>query len=278
MAFKIHYYVRGHGPVCLFPSPGWGFSVDYAVPIPVLERFFTVVYYDTRLSGKSTGPADRTKYGGNDFVQDMDALREFFHLSRVWIAGHSGGGLQVLLYGIYHSDHCQGIISIDPQTIPDSFWAHRLDSLTNARKGQPYFTQAKADMFDGRDTTPTPLLTQLSNTAEFYFHDYHKATRFPKHWTVSDTVWAYCAASHFLNEDLSDRVHWITAPLLLIAGDDDIVCNPISQVMRIVPSIPGASMAIINNCGHIPWLDQPEIFNAVCSAWIAETLNRRGLL
>ena len=56
---RMHYYVSGKGPVCLLPSPGWGPSIGYLKStLQPLENFFTIVYYDTRMSGESSGPAD----------------------------------------------------------------------------------------------------------------------------------------------------------------------------------------------------------------------------
>ena len=59
----LHYYVAGRGPVCLVPSPGWGISVDYLYEsLTPLEKYFTMAFYDTRMSGKSTGPDDSAQY------------------------------------------------------------------------------------------------------------------------------------------------------------------------------------------------------------------------
>ena len=76
------------------------------------ENYFTVVYYDTRISGQSTGPDDPTKYSSQDFMNDMDSLRVYLKQPKVWIMGHSMGGFQVLNYGIHHGDKLNGIIAL----------------------------------------------------------------------------------------------------------------------------------------------------------------------
>lgn len=66
---RMHYYVSGKGPVCLLPSPGWGPSIKYLkLTLQPLENYFTIVYYDTRMSGESSGAADTTKYTSKDFL------------------------------------------------------------------------------------------------------------------------------------------------------------------------------------------------------------------
>jgi hypothetical protein len=109
----IHYYVSGRGPVMLIPSSGWGPSVNFVMPLPALERHCTTVYFDTRLSGQSTGPHDAQQYKLENFVADIEALRVYLGQDKIFVAGHSGGGHQVLAYGIAHSEHLLGLIAID---------------------------------------------------------------------------------------------------------------------------------------------------------------------
>lgn len=118
---KMHYYVSGKGPVCLVPTPGWGPSINYLKnSLSPLEKYFTIVYYDTRISGQSTGPDDYRKYTSLDFLNDMDSLRSYLKQPKVWIMGHSMGGFQVLNYGIHHSDKLYGIIALSAKVTSDS--------------------------------------------------------------------------------------------------------------------------------------------------------------
>ena len=79
----LHCTVRGAGPVLLFPSPGWGPSVRSYVPMPGFVEHCTVVYFDTRHSGRSSGPEDPTQYTLQHYVDDIDALRERYTLVSV---------------------------------------------------------------------------------------------------------------------------------------------------------------------------------------------------
>lgn len=137
---KTHYYVSGNGPVCLMLSPDWGPSVDYLKnSLKPFEKYFTMVYYDTRLSGQSSGPEDPTKYTSQDLMDDLDSLRVFLNQPKVWIMGHSGGGYQVLRYGIHHSDKLNGIIALSAFAGWDSLYAKETKEIVMKRKGQPYF-------------------------------------------------------------------------------------------------------------------------------------------
>lgn len=268
----MHYYVEGSGPVCLIPSPGWGISVDYMRPITVLKKHFTVVCYDTRHTGKSSGPDDYSKYTGKYFSEDMDALRTFLGQQKVWIAGHSGGGFQVLRYGIYYTGNLNGIIAIDALAAADSTYLAEAHKQMQKRSEKPYFTWKKANMVLGIDTTKRTLEEDLSQTFEFYFHDPSKMKMFPSNYLLNDQVWDYTGKAELFGENLLPQLHKISVPVLVLAGDDDVVCDPISQAVRIYQRLPNASIAIFNNAGHCPWIEQPDAFNAACEAWLKEHL------
>lgn len=271
---RLHYYVEGTGPVCLVPSPGWGISVDYIRPVSVLKKHFTVVFYDTRHTGKTSGPEDPAKYTGDYFTRDMDALRIYLGQKKIWIAGHSAGGFQVLRYGIHYAAKLYGIIAIDALAIPDSIYLAEAHKQMQKRANEPYFTWKKADMVLGIDTTKRTLKEDLSQTLEYYFHDPAKTRFFPVKFTLNDQAWYYTNQAGTFAEDLLPDLHKITVPVLVLAGDDDVVCDPISQSIRIYQQIPKASIAIFNNSGHCPWIEQPVAFNAAVEAWLKENLNR----
>ncbi len=110
---KLHYEVSGNGPVCIFPTPGWGPNLDaYKNSMPELEKYFTVVWLDTRASGKSAASEKPEDYQTANFVEDIEQLRLHLKQNKVWIMGHSMGGWQVLNYGIKYSKNLNGIIAV----------------------------------------------------------------------------------------------------------------------------------------------------------------------
>lgn len=265
----LHYYVAGSGPVCLVPSPGWGISVDYLYKSwAPLEKHFTMVYYDTRMSGKSTGPEDSTKYTSNDFMNDMDSLRVYLGQQKVWIAGHSSGGFQVLNYGIHHSSNLYGIIAVDAGAGRDSLSVAVHQSAIMNRKGQPYFEKIY-NIFTHKDTTHYTLAEELKITLPFYFHDMLKIKDFPNdNSQASDKALHYTAASHFNMEYLFPELNEITVPVLVVMGYDDFVCPKVSQSDRIAKNIPSSTEIVIKDAGHFPWIEQPEQFFSECGQWL----------
>lgn len=276
---RIHYLVSGNGPICLFPSPGWGISVNYIIPQTALERHFTVVYFDTRLSGLSSGPDDPSKYADEDFLSDIDALRSYFGQQKVWLAGHSAGGYQVLNYAINYGDHINGLLVISGIAAHDDVYLKAYTNMIEKRKFRPFY-QAHAELYNeaagillGTDQTPRSLQDAVSKFITFYFHDPAK-TVLPEGTTLNDQAYQYTLSTGFYRSNLLSKLDSIEAPVLIVVGDDDFICDEFSQAQRIHQNLPKSTLVVIKDCGHIPWAEQPEQFEKACDQWLTETLNR----
>jgi proline iminopeptidase len=267
---RIHYFVRGDGPVCLIPSPGWGPSMDYLKStLYPLEKYFTIVYYDTRMSGKSSGPADTTKYTSKDFIDDMDSLRVYLRQKKIWLIGHSAGGFQILYYGIHHNDKLNGLIVLDGIAGEDSLRSAELMKVVSKRKGLPYY-QKGMDIFSGRDTTNYSITKSSQMLFPFYFHDSSKMNEFLQLGVtqMSEKAGIYTTAAKFDTEYLFPDLNKITVPTLVVVGDDDFVCDKVSQADRIAKNINSSSEFVVKNAGHFCWFEQPDQFYHDCEEWL----------
>lgn len=69
--------------------------------------------------------------------------------------------------------------------------------------------------------------------------------------------------------DRRDQLPRIAVPALLIAGGDDQVA-PASVMRRMADRIPGADWVLLEGCGHLGHLDQPEAFNAALLGFLQQ--------
>ena len=274
---RIHYYASGNGPVCLVPTPGWGPSINYLKnSLTPLEKYFTMVYYDTRISGQTTGPKDPTKYTSQDFMNDMDSLRVYLKQPKIWLIGHSMGGFQVLNYGIHHNNRLNGIIAIAPMAGRDSTYFSEFTRMIKKRKGQPYYEKG-ASIFLGQDTTNYKNSEVMSYIFPFYFHDVNKMVAFEKLGDpgMSDDAGSYTDQSGFGREYLFPELHKITAPTLIVVGDDDFICDKLSQADRIKDRIKSSEQLTISNAGHFCWLEEPTPFFKGVEKWLKKQRNTK---
>ncbi|GAB3605168.1 alpha/beta fold hydrolase [Conyzicola nivalis] len=272
---RIHYEVRGSGPVLIAPTPGWGPSLGYMMPLPALERHCTVVYFDTRHSGESTGPERADAYTLGHFVSDIEGLRQHLGSPMVFLAGHSAGGHQVLAYGIAHSANLLGIICIDGIAAQDELRAREMLKMMESRRSHPFFqarpgfVDTAVQMMTGSDTTARTTDELFAALGPFYFHDPALAAGVFAAMQIDEAVQGYSRAAGFQRDNLLDGLHRIAVPTLIIVGDDDFICDPVSQGARIHERVRDSTLAVIHACGHVPWIEQPSEFDRVCDEWLA---------
>jgi pimeloyl-ACP methyl ester carboxylesterase len=70
----------------------------------------------------------------------------------------------------------------------------------------------------------------------------------------------------FRRHDRLDDLHTISAPTLVIVGEEDPICPP-SYSRDIAARIPGASLVVIPDQGHQPFQEMPEEYNALVTGF-----------
>ena len=88
---ECSFSINGNGPP-LFLVHGIGATRDaWRFIIPSLKNNFTVVSYDLRGHGKS--PKTKNEFNLDDLVEDLESLRNKLNFPKIYIAGHSLGGM-----------------------------------------------------------------------------------------------------------------------------------------------------------------------------------------
>jgi proline iminopeptidase len=106
------------------------------------------------------------------------------------------------------------------------------------------------------------------DTQPLYFHRID-----PQVIAAMDAGMIYSAAAYNLSEilladfDLSPRLTEITVPTLVIAGRDDWVTPP-SQADRMMAALPDAKLAIFEESGHYPFVEEHELFIGTVRQWV----------
>lgn len=77
------------------------------------------------------------------------------------------------------------------------------------------------------------------------------------------------AVALLTNFDRRENLQHIAVPTVLIAGGDDRVA-PAAVMQRMAQKIPGAKWVLLERCGHLGQVDQPEPFNAALLDFLRE--------
>jgi proline iminopeptidase len=229
-----------------------------------LEDSFTVVYLDTRGSGRSEKPAELTSYRHEDLVADLEALRKHLGQEKVWVAGHSEGGWMAMHYAVAYPDGCAGLLLIDAIYAHDDDWRKDGSVRQDRRRSEPWYEKVKKALADHRAAgTEKSFDVAMSQSLMFAFHDVANMEKLNKTGgTLSSEAFKGRQAS---NKDglFALPLENIRVPVLIIVGASDDRCSP-RQAQRIHLGIAGSKLLVVEEAGHFPWLEQPEnFFNAV---------------
>jgi pimeloyl-ACP methyl ester carboxylesterase len=261
----IHFWYRvaGHGPVLVVQAPGWGVGSEYLRNgLAQLERDFTVIYYDTRGTARTSRPSDAKLMSTDDMIEDLERLRDYWGLQSMTVLGHSNGGAIALGYAIQHPEMVHKLILVDMCTEDYDFRAEREKEIA-ARKDDPRFKDAIVAMgnFDAR--TDEEFGAYLKKMMPLFFSDPASGMpRFAKTDTMLPTIWARRAVEAGLPVTKQESVlGHVTAQTLVLVGQDDWIC-PVTQGKRLKRGIANSRLVVLDKSGHFPWIEAPEPFFA----------------
>ncbi|HEV7678867.1 MAG TPA: alpha/beta hydrolase [Candidatus Dormibacteraeota bacterium] len=237
-------------------APGLGSRAEPRTSFGPFADRWRVVIFDARGSGASglTPPFSHEQY-----VADVDALREWIGAERIVMAGGSYGGFVGMEYAIAHPDRVQALVLRDTAASNAFEEAARRNALASGRvqldmelyeRMMSGHCRDDADLEAGwrmivplydHDVTPEKVEARLRGTV--YHHQAHN--------------WAF--ARNMPHYDIRDRLPSITCPTLVTVGRDDWI-TPVPASEEIAGLIPGAQLVVFEQSGHSPQLEEPEKF------------------
>jgi proline iminopeptidase len=261
---KLWYKVSGAGPVCVMPSPGWGASSDlYFRTMQPLEKLFTVVYLDSRGTGRSQKPAAATDYTWDLLIADVEALRVHLKQEKLWLMGHSEGGMTVLQYAAKNPDRVQGLILISTSAVVDKFQDTDTQTRLQRRQNQSGFAEAVQAM-QRVSNTDAEFKQQVQTFLPLYWAEPSRIAQQRANFdaqTYSAAAGKGLTASKRFPFDLTRALRSVKAPALIVVGTDDAFTSP-TAAKRLHLNLPNSKLLLLESCGHYPWLEQSTIFFA----------------
>lgn len=214
--------------------------------------------------GDSPGPA--TSYW--EQAEDVEALRQHLDLDRLALAGHSAGTRLALAWAARFPDRVERLLLVTPPAmvvpgaVPDG------DALIDAPRGDPVVDAAIAAREQGPDLTDDESFNAYFRTVAPLSYArwtdreraHAEACRFDM-----EAMLAYFAVEP--PEDLAQRLAAVAAPVLVVAGAEDAPVGPTPP--RVVAGLfPHGDLVTVAQCGHFPWVEQPEAFRAAVDPFV----------
>ncbi|MEP0891639.1 alpha/beta hydrolase [Leptolyngbya sp. NM2-A1] len=235
----------------------------YFQTLTPLETIFTLVYLDTRGTGRSERPVQPSDYTYDQFAADLDALRQQLGQERVWLMGHSEAGRHVLYYALQYPDHCAGLILLDAVSFQDERSHTDMEMRLRERQHEPWFDLAyQAFTSQEMPESEADFLKFIQTILPLYYYDvaniqlnasHHAAT------SMSLDAFKGSAQCQWHKTNLMSRLKEICVPTLIAVGSHDFICSPL-HAHRLHMEITGSKFILIERAGHFPWYEQPDQF------------------
>jgi proline-specific peptidase len=263
----LTYRRMGNGPMLVCHPGGPGFSSSYFADLAGLWEQFTLVMLNPRGTGDSDRPSDSRAYQIDDYVADVEELRQHLGLEKMLLLGHSHGGVVALAYAAAHPGRLGRLVLASSLARFGSENEAAMKAGMDRRSGQPWYPDAVAALEEEQEanfTTDQQLGDIFFREFPLYFTRYGEAEAGYADTLRSETINADALLLFnreiFNTFDLRDRLPRITAPTLVITGDDDFICGPMCAA-EISAAIPGAREVIVGDAGHMLFIEQPQAFH-----------------
>ncbi|MBF0291082.1 MAG: alpha/beta hydrolase [Nitrospinae bacterium] len=274
---KLKYHVAGCGPVCIVQPGGPGLDWSY-MRMPDLEKFLTVVYLQPVGSADSdrlAGPADYTK---RRFADDIEGLRQSLGLEKIYLIGHSYGGMVAQVYAIDHSDKLNGLILHSTSPTTGKGWFEDVGANMKWFEKEPWFPTAAQAFADApKMKTDDEYAEGWKKVIGLYVYDYG-STKDKYDRLLGSMQFSVAPFQGYLAEmadyDLRDRLENIQAPCLVIAGRKDFVFS-VKYAEALRDGIPGARLTVLEKSGHMGHIEEPKAFNAAVKEFVSGGKKKR---
>jgi len=267
---NLAWYEVGEGPTIVLVNGGPGDDHSYLRPVAgVLATRFHCVLYDQRGTGLShLDRLDEQTLNVDRQVDDLEALRMALGLERLALVGHSWGANLALLYGAVYPERLAraALVSMGPLDEP-------LGAVASANLLRPLSREEREERANLHlerkialrqgdfETVRVAHKALMRLNVRGWFYSPEKAEQFLSfYFQMSDTSWVvneYVNAS-YKRVPVWDTLARINSPVLVIYGYQDF--EPVTMAYLLQQRMSSVEMVLLNECGHIPWLEQPDLF------------------
>lgn len=219
--FNMYYETYGSGLPLLMIHGNGGSISNFMYQVPFFAKTFRVIVVDSRAQGKSIDKGDSLSY--EMMADDMNALLDSLKLYQCLVIGWNDGAISGLLLAMHHPDKVRKLAVTGARLSPDT---SALDAAT-VKWALDY--NSSFDRLEQTDATKNRYKVA-------------KLLSFQPHIAAAD-------------------LKKITCPVLVIAGDHDIVLT--KHTMLIASSIPQSYLWIVPGTGNAIPVDKKDEFNNV---------------
>ena len=201
----------------------------------------------------------------------------YLGLSEISILGHSNSGAIALSYAERFPSRVSKLVLIDSQVLGLSAATHTQEMLQERAKDPRFKAAVKvvSTFLSGQANfaqNDESLELFIDQALPLYLYKPEKTLALLKQH-ISGPISSYAFASQFAADaanrtDLTQGLDRITAKVLITVGRHDYIC-PLALSEHLHKGIPQSQLAIFEESGHFPWLEEPEKFFAILNGFLS---------
>ncbi|HEX3267898.1 MAG TPA: alpha/beta hydrolase [Gaiellaceae bacterium] len=271
---RLAYRRIGEGPTLVCHGGGPGFSSFYLADLAGLGEELGLVLLDPRGTGESTKPRDARAYEIEDYVADLEELREHLGVERLQLLGHSHGGIVAIAYAARYPGRIERLILASTLARFSPEQESAMEEAVARQSDEPWYEDAHAalEAEAAGDFESDEELAELAlREFPFYFARYGDDERAYLETLRSERPNA--DALRLFNKelvpvfDLRHDLTRITAPTLVIAGENDFITGPPSAA-ELGEGIANAKTVLLPGTGHFVFVEAPGAFREAVLAFL----------
>jgi len=274
----LHYSLTGKGKPVIILSGGPGVASGQEDDLArEIAKKHQAVLFDQRGTGKSwTKPMNKSTINLDVAIEDLERLRQKLNQDKIAIAGHSWGGMLACAYADKYPERVSSLVLIGAGEL-DMAFSPVVSQNIRARRQLSDSTEIKywrnAEN-SKRDPEKAAAFRKRMAWKAFTYDQakLDKVLEQANHGSYSEKM------GDLMWDDLKDRKFNITKtlpqkyknPALVVFGWQDPVGS--ITVSMYEKAIPQAQIHGINQCGHMPSVEQPQEFYQTVMAFLDKNL------
>ncbi len=249
-------YGEPDAPPILLLHGGPGASHDYLLPQMLeLAREHRLVTYDQRGGGRSKHDDDRAVIGWREQVADVALVAEELSVEPFTLVGYSWGALLAMLYATDGGAPVPTKLALmDPAPVTRA-WRDAFETEFALRQAGPEVAAMRQELAESglRERDPAAFRQRTFElSVAGYFADPRRArdlTPFRVTGRVQQSIWASLG-----DFDLLPALSALRIPSFVVHGRQDPI--PLESSQAVAKAL-DTSCLVLEDCGHVPYVEQP---------------------
>ncbi|MBV6643252.1 MAG: alpha/beta hydrolase [Cyclobacteriaceae bacterium] len=226
-----------------------------------LNNKFQVITFEQRGTGQSWNP--NSEYAMTDYISDIDSIASHFNLESFHLFGHSWGGLYAQIYAEERPENIESLFLCSPSSGTNSTWK-------KTEKEVMKYNKMNASWGEWMKMGWNSLLGMLGSDRAYQkvfflvMKNYHKnysdisINKEQLRTITADPV--NITRKNIVSYKRLEPMTQPNFPILVTYGDGDIYGESKNEVYERYPK---AEFHVIEDCGHIGWIHNPEKFGEI---------------